>query len=321
MAAAYLHSVQKRIAFRRDAPEMTEGQHRVAPDLGGILCPTAAGGLMTTAKALDLRAPASSPGDHPRTAQPYAEDTELLAVIRSHLRDSPQREAACRSLVDRYRWLVSACARRYQGSPEPIEDLMQAGYVGLLKAINSFNPDIGTCLEAYARPCVSGEIKRHFRDKRWQVHVKRSVQELRLEMRTATAELTQRLQRAPAEAEVARFLRISTESLADVRSADLAFHPVSFDAPVRGGRGDGASELAELVGAADARLDTVIDLAAVGTHWPQLPAIQQRVLLLRFYGNKTQADIGAQLGISQMQVSRLQTRALSFLRTAILDTA
>jgi RNA polymerase sigma-B factor len=276
---------------------------------------------MTTAKALAPRTRASSPGEHPGNGQTSAGDSELLAIIRSHPRDSPQREAACRSLVDRYRWLVSACARRYQGSPEPVEDLMQAGYVGLLKAINSYDPDIGTCLAAYARPCVSGEIKRHFRDKRWLVHVKRSTKELLLEMRTAAAELTQGLQRAPAEAEIARFLRVSPESLADARHADLAFHPVSFDAPAPGSRGDGAPDLAEIVGAADARLDNVIDMAAVATYWPQLPAIQQRVLLLRFYGDMTQADVGAELGVSQMQVSRLQTQALRFLRTAILETA
>jgi len=276
---------------------------------------------MTTAKAPALRTRASAPGEHPVSGETCAGDTELLATIRSHPRDSPEREAACRSLVDRYRWLVSDCARRYQGSPEPAEDLMQVGYVGLLKAINRYDPDLGTCLAAYARPCVSGEIKRHFRDRRWQVHVKRSVQELRLEMRAAIAELTQRFQRAPADAEVARFLRVSPESLADARSADSAFYPVSFDAPAPGSRGDSASGFADLVGAADARLDKVIDLTAVATHWPQLPAIEQRVLLLRFYGDMTQASIGAQLGVSQMQVSRLQRRALSFLRTAILDTA
>ncbi|MEP7022443.1 MAG: sigma-70 family RNA polymerase sigma factor [Actinomycetota bacterium] len=249
-----------------------------------------------------------------------AGDAELLAVIRSHPRDSPVREAACQALVVRYRWLVAACVRRYRQSPEAVEDLTQVGYVGLLTAINNYDPDMGNGLAAYARPCISGEIKRHFRDKRWQVHVTRSVQELRLEIRTATADLTQRLQRIPAEAELAQFLDVSHESLADARRADMSFHLASLDAPVSGDDSDGSWELADLLGAPDAQLDRVVDMEALTTHWRQLPAIQQRVLLLRFYGNMTQAEIGVQLGVSQMQISRLQAKATGYLRTAILDT-
>ena len=93
--------------------------------------------------------------------------------------------------------------RRYHGGPEATEDLMQVGYVGLLKAINNYDPEVGDSLSAYAQPCVSGEIKRHFRDKRWQVHVRRAAQELLLELRTAAEELTPRLGREPADAELA----------------------------------------------------------------------------------------------------------------------
>jgi RNA polymerase sigma-B factor len=259
-----------------------------------------------------------------RLAEPDAGDAELLSAVRAQPQGSPQREAACLALVIRYRWLVTSCVQPYRDSPELVEDLVQVGYVGLLKAINSFDPAVGDSLAAYARPYVSGEIKRHFRDKRWPVNVRRSVQDLRLEMRTATADLAQRLQRSPADAEVAEFLGVSPQRLADARSADLALRPVSLDEPPAGGS-DGGTEagtswdLTDLVGAPDARLDQLIDLAAVATYWPRLPVDQRRVLRMRFWGNMTQADIGAQLGVSQVHVSRLQSRALSYLRTAIAD--
>ena len=119
------------------------------------------------------------------------DDTALLRIVRAEPMASPRRAAACELLVTRHRNLVRACAARYKHSPEPAEDLLQVGYVGLLKAINNFDPDLGGSLAAYAQPCISGEIKRHFRDKRWQVHVERSMQELVLAVREATRALTQ----------------------------------------------------------------------------------------------------------------------------------
>ena len=121
------------------------------------------------------------------------DDAELLALVRSQPLGSAQRVAACEVLVKRYESLVRQCVRRYRNSPEPEEDLMQTGYVGLVKAINNFDPTREVGLAAYALPCVSGEIKRHFRDKRWQVHVKRSVQEQMLIVRKTREGLIQQL--------------------------------------------------------------------------------------------------------------------------------
>ena len=118
-------------------------------------------------------------------------DLELLGLVKSLPDGSQIRNSACELLVHRYQSLVRSCVRRYRDSPEPEEDLMQVGYVGLFRAIRDFDPAIGVSLGAYAQPCISGEIKRHFRDNRWQVHVRRSAQELRLEIRQARAELTQ----------------------------------------------------------------------------------------------------------------------------------
>ena len=173
----------------------------------GTLRPSAA-----RTKAADATAPAAPDTTiHPGLRAELRElsDNALLAKIRALPKDNELRALACEILVDRYQKLVRSCVRQYRGSPEPTEDLMQVGYVGLLKAINNYDPEVGDSLSAYAQPCVSGEIKRHFRDKRWQIHVRRSAQELLLELRKATEELTQQLGRAPEEAELAERLGIS----------------------------------------------------------------------------------------------------------------
>ena len=244
------------------------------------------------------------------------DDLGLLEVMRSAPDGSPLRAEACDVLVSRYKKLVRSCVRRYLDSPEPAEDLMQVGYVGLLKAINNFDPTVGTSLSAYAHPCITGEIKRHFRDKRWQVHVRRAAQELLLETRTATEILTQRLGRDPSEAELARYLGVTENELLEARRADVVFHVYSLDAPLS--ERDDSSELADVLGGDDPDVQHAVDMEAVTAHWKELPAREQRILLLRFYGNLTQAEIGERLGISQMHVSRLLARALGHLRRCLV---
>ncbi len=247
------------------------------------------------------------------------DDADLLEMIRSLPREHPIRETACEVLVNRYRPLVRSCVRRFQNSPEPYEDLLQVGYVGLIKAINNYDPAAGTGLAGYALPCVSGEIKRYFRDKRWQIHVKRSLQELRLSARSATAELIQTLGHAPTEAELAERLNITEDELHEVRRAEMAFQSSSLDAPLA--EDDGRSSLADLIGAEDPQLEHVLDMEAVWQHLSLLPDREQQLVLMRFYGNMTQAEIGKQLGISQMHVSRLLAEALEYLRESLLEPA
>jgi RNA polymerase sigma-B factor len=247
------------------------------------------------------------------------EDADLLTMIQSLPRDSGRRDRACEVLVTRYQPLVRSCVLRYRNSIEPQEELMQVGYVGLLKAINNFDPAVGTSLASYAQPCVSGEIKRHFRDKRWQVHVKRSLQELRLEIRNVSAELTCSLGRMPADTEVASHLGISEDHVREARQAELAFHPASLDSPLAGE--EGTASLGDLVGADDPKLEHVIDMQAVWTHWSGLPDREQQLLLMRFYGNMTQSEIGQRLGLSQMHVSRLLAEAISYLRERLAGQA
>ena len=246
-------------------------------------------------------------------------DNALLATVRSLPRDNELRAAACEILVDRYGKLVRSCVRQYRGSPEPTEDLMQVGYVGLLKAINNYDPEVGDSLSAYAQPCVSGEIKRHFRDKRWQIHVRRSAQELLLELRKATEELTQQLGRVPEEAELAERLGVSPDDMQEARQADLVFSTYSLDAPMSDR--DDPAMLADMLGEDDPEVAHTIDMEAVNKHWEELPEREQRILVMRFYGNLTQTEIGERLGISQMHVSRLLARALGHLKSRLLDAA
>jgi RNA polymerase sigma-B factor len=265
---------------------------------------------------------AASAADETAVADPHdlstQPDQDLLRLIHDQRRDSQTAARACEVLVVRYESLVRSCARRYQGSPESADELMQVGYVGLMKAINRFDPEMGTSLAPYALACVSGEIKRHFRDRRWQVRVKRSAQELVLELRTATAELTQQSQRTPTDAELASFLRVSLEEVRAARHADLGFSAWSIDAPVS--EEPEAASLAELLGEEDPQMEHAVDMAALEAHWNELPRRQQQILLLRFYGNMTQAEIGEQIGLSQMHVSRLITQALSYLRDRMLGS-
>jgi RNA polymerase sigma-B factor len=211
---------------------------------------------------------------------------------------------------------VRACVRQYRSSPELTEDLMQVGYLGLLKAIRNYDPAFGNGLRAYAVPCITGELKRHFRDKRWQVRVTRPVQELLLEMRDAVEELTHELGRLPGDSEVAARLGVTPDEVREARQASDGFSVLSLNAPTDGD--DELSELGELLGGEDASFGQAVDMEAVARHWDELPRREQRILIMRFYGNRTQAEVADQLGISQMHVSRLQARALGRLRDLLL---
>jgi RNA polymerase sigma-B factor len=239
-------------------------------------------------------------------------DDALLARLRSLQRGCAERDAIGEILVGRYRTLVSACVRQYRNSPEPAEDLMQVGYVGLLKAINNYDPAYGDSLMAYARPCVTGEIKRHFRDKRWQMRVPRQSQELLLEMRAAEEDLTRQLSRAPDDRELAAKLGVPESEVLEAHRAHLVFSAYSLDAPLSDEHDP--TVLADLLGADDPAVAHVTEFESVTAHLEELPEREQRILALRFYGNLTQEQIGDRLGISQMHVSRLLTRALAYLR-------
>jgi RNA polymerase sigma-B factor len=159
-------------------------------------------------------------------------DNVLLARMRGLTRGSAEREVICGILVSRYAALVRSCVRPYRKSPGLPEDLLQVGYIGLHEAINNFGPRIGESLAGYAIPNITGEIKRYFRDRRWQIRAGRCAQELLLEMRTAEEGLTQQLGRTPNDRELARHLGVPDADVLQARQANLAFATYSLDAPL-----------------------------------------------------------------------------------------
>ena len=190
---------------------------------------------------------------------------------------------------------------------EPLEDLVQVACLGLLRAIDRYTPERGTPFQAFAVPTILGELKRHFRDTGWSVHVPRDTKELALRVDRASRELTDRLGRSPQVDELAAFLQLSVESVLGALEAVNAHFGASLDAPV-GSDPDGAP-LVEALGSEDGRLllaDTALDLAA-GIR--RLPYLERSVLGLRFGEDLKQTEIAERLGCSQMQVSRLLARA------------
>jgi RNA polymerase sigma-B factor len=241
-------------------------------------------------------------------------DAELFTAL--HGPDERAAEDACAALVRRYDWLARTSARRYAGRGESDEELGQVAYLGLLLAIRRFDHERGADFAAFARPTVFGELRRHFRDKRRWIKIPRRLQELRLQATAATEELTQRLGREPTRAELAARLGIEVDEVIEVCAADT-FTLASLDAPLDAGDPDSGS-CGDLLAADDRRIDHVIDWTSLRPLLAKLPEREQRMVELRFYGDRTQSQIAAEFGISQMHVSRLLAATLDRLREQLL---
>ncbi|TCB94289.1 SigB/SigF/SigG family RNA polymerase sigma factor [Micromonospora zingiberis] len=208
-------------------------------------------------------------------------------------------------------------ARRYRGRGEPLEDLEQVARLGLVNAVDRYDPERGS-FTAYAAITIVGEIKRHFRDRTWGVHVPRRLRDLILEVGQATAALTSELSRAPTVAELSKRLETPEEEILAALESAAGYSPASLNAPVGG---ESSAEFGDLVGESDIALESVDDRVTVSGLLHRLPWRERRILAMRFYGNQTQAEIAARFGISQMHVSRLLSRALTWLRQAMLADA
>ncbi len=205
-------------------------------------------------------------------------------------------------------------ARRYGGRGEPLEDLEQVACMALVRSVDRYDPGRGP-FSAYAAATIVGELRRHFRDTAWAMHVPRRMQELSLEVGKATATLTTELARAPKVTDLARHLGASEQQVTAALQTTTAYAPVSLNSPRR----ESGAELGDLLGGPDRGIEAVDDRITVAVLLRRLPPRERRLLTLRFYGNMTQAEIAAELGISQMHVSRLISRALTWLREAMLS--
>lgn len=238
----------------------------------------------------------------------------VLTRVRGLRAHDPARVAAVDEVVRSHEWLVRWVAARYSGRGEDPEVLRQEAYVGLMEAINRFDPERGAFLP-FARLTVLGTVRRHFRDRRRWIRLPRRLQELQADIRESREEIAQRTGHEPSLRELAVKIGVDEREVGEAQAAP--FRPVSLDAPAPAAD-DGGTTLADLVGGEDTRLEQVIDMETLRAVLPTLPIRQRKILLLRFYGNFTQAQIAAALGISQMHVSRLITTTCKQLRDQVL---
>jgi RNA polymerase sigma-B factor len=222
-------------------------------------------------------------------------------------------------LVSAHLGLAEYLARRFANRGEPLDDLVQVASIGLVKAVDRFDPERAVEFSTYATHTIVGELKRHFRDKGWAVRAPRRLQELYLRLGQAVAELSQQLGRSPTVAELARELGSSEEEVLEATEAGQAYRFASLDAPAPGPDDEGSATLASQLGEYDATMAAAEDRAALSPLLANLPEREQRILYLRFFQGLTQSEIATQLGISQMHVSRLLARSLSQLRSVAAD--
>ncbi|GAB3212666.1 SigB/SigF/SigG family RNA polymerase sigma factor [Marinactinospora thermotolerans] len=241
---------------------------------------------------------------------------ELLERLRTVGRDDPQRERICHRLIELHIPVVRRIARQYRNRGESEEDLRQVAMVGLMQAIRDFNPDYGKEFISYALPMMTGEVKRHFRDRTWAIRVPRKHQEKRSELNRATATFTQENGRTPTVAEIAKMLEMSVEDTIELIAASTAYSALSLDVPY--GADEEEKTLGDTIGQNDEDLESVVDRAALRPALAALAPRERRILLLRFAGNKTQAQIAELVGLSQMHVSRTLSATLRKLRAELL---
>ncbi|MDQ0993950.1 SigB/SigF/SigG family RNA polymerase sigma factor [Streptomyces sp. V3I7] len=251
---------------------------------------------------------------HPHDDAP---DTQVAFRRLGALPPGERRDRVRDEIVEAWLPMADRIAGRYRGRGESTEDLRQVAALGLVKAVDRYDPARGHAFESYAVPTITGEIKRHFRDHMWTLHVPRRLQNLRTQVQTAVQELTQAAPgRQPTVAELAEHADLSE---ADVREGLQALDgcaALSLDAEVTGSE-DGYS-LSDTLGEPDPAVEAVVDREAVKPELAELPQREQRILYLRFFGDMTQNRIAEELGISQMQVSRVISRCCHRVRDQVL---
>ncbi|MEZ0581180.1 RNA polymerase sigma factor SigF [Nocardioides sp. MH1] len=246
------------------------------------------------------------------------ENARLFLIFRDTDASDAERDTARDSLVHLHLPLVEHCARRFRNRGEPYEDLVQVGTIGLIKAVDRFDTDRGVEFSTYATPTIIGEIKRYFRDKGWAIRVPRRLQELRMQISAATAELTQSLGRSPLPREIAESIGCTVEEIVEGLESSNAYATLSLDATDDSdGDSGGGQSMLDAIGIDDVALEHVEIRESVRPLLESLPPREKKILLLRFFKNMTQSQIAAEIGVSQMHVSRLLTRTLEQLRTSL----
>jgi RNA polymerase sigma-B factor len=238
----------------------------------------------------------------------------MLAELATLPPEDPRFDRLRLELVELHTAYVRSIARRYARRGELLEDIEQAGLVGLVKAINGYDSAVGTHFLSYAAPVVAGEIKKHFRDFTWVIRVPRRLQELRIILRQVAEEFTTAHGRPPNVTEIADLLDRDEEEIIDCLATTAAYRPHSLDMPLTD---EDAATVGDLIGGTDPALANVADITSLRPLLSELPERDRTIVLLRFWGNKTQTEIAEELGISQMHVSRILSRSLAKLRAGL----
>ncbi|MDX3308947.1 RNA polymerase sigma factor SigF [Streptomyces sp. ME08-AFT2] len=316
------------------APPQTEAPPAVVPESAPASVPGPISGTVTTpAPAMEaveamqavaaVAAVAASqtapvPEVPPAPERRRGADTRALTqVLFGELKElqpgTPEHNRVRGALIEANLPLVRYAAARFRSRNEPMEDVVQVGTIGLINAIDRFDPERGVQFPTFAMPTVIGEIKRYFRDNVRTVHVPRRLHELWVQVNSATEDLTTAFGRTPTTAEIAERLRIGEDEVLSCIEAGRSYHATSLEAAQEG---DGLPGLLDRLGYEDPALDGVEHRDLVRHLLVQLPEREQRILLLRYYSNLTQSQISAELGVSQMHVSRLLARSFQRLRSA-----
>jgi RNA polymerase sigma-B factor len=224
-------------------------------------------------------------------------------------------------LVERHEGLVRHVARQYLNSGEAYEDIVSVGHLGLVNAVDRFDLARGNKFATFAVPTIKGEIRRYFRDRTWGLRVPRRVQELSLKARQALEQLTQRHGRSPTYAELAEQLSVSEEEVIEALEVGRQYDLLSIDATSDDDEGGAGQSAADRAGEVDTDLESLGERAEIAWALQQLPPRQKLILIMRFYMDMSQHDVGERLGISQMHVSRLQQKALSRLKQVLQKDA
>lgn len=222
-------------------------------------------------------------------------------------------------VLERFSPLVRALASRYIGRGEPLEDLVQVGSIGLLLAIDRFDPTRGVQFKSYAIPTVVGEIQRHFRDKAWALHVPRRLKELSVRLTRTIEAMTAELGRSPTIAELAQAVGANEDDVIDALDSANAFNTRSLSAPLGLGEGRDGEALQDMIGSDDHGYDEVEDGVLVEIGMAALSERERRIVEMRFFDGMTQSEIAARIGISQMHVSRLLRQALALMLGRLED--
>lgn len=245
-----------------------------------------------------------------RSNSEYAQAAPLFDQLADPNLTDRERRALRNRIVAEHLPVAEHIARRFHNRGQPDDDLRQVAVLGLIQAVDRFDPTRGSDFLAYAVPTITGEVRRYFRDTSWSLRVPRSLKEMHAQIRAETTRLSHELGRAPRPSELAHALGRPLEDIHEGLAAGNAFHSDSLDEPTP----TGGASVADLLGTEDARLESVLDRQELFPALAQLPERERAIVLLRFFGNLTQTQIAERVGLSQMHVSRLLSASLATLR-------